>query len=100
MLNCSLKKSIVSVVFATVSFFPGIGQNCNLQVTFNYRLGAIGFMSLNLPDYAGNMGHKDQVLAMKWIDENIKQFGGGGPTTLIGHDTGIIRIPILIFKKP
>lgn len=57
-------------------------------------------MSLNLPDYAGNMGHKDQVLAMKWIDENIKQFGGGGPTTLIGHDTGIIRIPILIFKKP
>lgn len=45
-------------------------------------------MSLNLPDYAGNMGHKDQVLAFKWIDKNIKQFGGGGKTTLIGHDSG------------
>lgn len=51
-------------------------------------MGAIGFMSLNLPDYAGNMGHKDQVLAMKWIDKNIKQFGGGGSTTILGFDSG------------
>lgn len=46
-------------------------------------------MSLNLPDFAGNMGHKDQVLALKWVDKNIKQFGGGDDrTTLLGHDTG------------
>lgn len=73
------------------------------QVTFNYRMGAIGFMSLNLPDYAGNMGHKDQVLALKWIDKNIKQFGGGASTTILGYDSGSTRfeafaIPIWLFK--
>lgn len=47
-------------------------------------------MSLNLADYAGNMGHKDQQMALKWIDKNIKQFGGGGRTTLMGHDSGIV----------
>lgn len=46
-------------------------------------------MSLNLADYAGNMGHKDQQMALKWVDKNIKQFGGGGQTTLMGHDSGI-----------
>lgn len=48
-------------------------------------------MSLNLADYAGNMGHKDQQMALKWIDKNIKQFGGGGRTTLMGHDSGMIK---------
>lgn len=56
-------------------------------------------MSLNLPDYAGNMGHKDQVLALKWVDENIKQFGGGGATTLLGHDSGNNDI-FITFKMP
>ncbi|XP_055320352.1 esterase B1-like [Sitodiplosis mosellana] len=68
-----------------------------IVVTFNYRLGAIGFMSLNLPDFAGNMGHKDQVLVLKWVDKNIKQFGGGGgdgKTTLLGHDTGAISVSL------
>ncbi|XP_031622630.1 esterase E4-like [Contarinia nasturtii] len=65
-----------------------------IVVTFNYRLGPIGFMSLNLPDYAGNMGHKDQVLALKWVDKNIIQFGGGGKTTLLGHDSGAISVSL------
>lgn len=46
-------------------------------------------MSLNLADYAGNMGHKDQQMALKWVDKNIKRFGGGGRTTLLGHDSGM-----------
>lgn len=45
-------------------------------------------MSLNLPDYAGNMGFKDQVLALKWVNRNIKQFGGGANITVLGHGAG------------
>lgn len=56
-------------------------------------------MSLNLPDYAGNMGHKDQVLALKWVDKNIKQFGGGGKTTILGHDSGKTLIKFTKKKK-
>lgn len=59
------------------------------KVTLNYRLGAIGFMSLNLADYSGNMGLKDQVLAMKWIQANIKQFGGSENITILGHGSGM-----------
>lgn len=57
-------------------------------MTLNYRLGAIGFLSLNLVDYSGNMGLKDQVLALKWVKKNIKQFGGGKNITLLGHGSG------------
>lgn len=45
-------------------------------------------MSLNLPDYSGNMGLKDQVLALKWVKQNIKQFGGNENITILGHGTG------------
>lgn len=45
-------------------------------VTFNYRLGPLGFLSLRTAEYSGNMGLKDQLLALKWVNENIHNFGG------------------------
>lgn len=59
------------------------------QVTFNYRLGPFGFLSLKMPEYSGNMGMKDQVLAIKWVNEHIEQFGGDkNRITLMGHSSG------------
>lgn len=52
-----------------------IEQNVIL-VTMNYRLGMFGFMSLGTRQYSGNMGLKDQQLALKWIHSNIKHFSG------------------------
>lgn len=47
-------------------------------VSFNYRLGAIGFLSLDDPTLhvPGNVGLKDQTFALKWIQRNIHNFGG------------------------
>lgn len=59
-------------------------------VTFNYRLGVFGFMNLDTPEYSGNMGMKDQQMAMQWVHKNIEHFGGDqNKITLSGHSTGI-----------
>lgn len=60
-----------------------------LKVTFNYRLGPFGFLTLNTPDYSGNMGLKDQLLALKWVNKNIERFGGDKTKiTIFGQSAG------------
>lgn len=60
-------------------------------VTFNYRVGALGFLclkdeKLNVP---GNAGLKDQLLAMKFVKSNIRNFGGDPDNiTLFGQSAG------------
>lgn len=60
-------------------------------VTMSYRLGVLGFMSLGTPEYSGNMGLKDQQMALKWVYDNIHHFNGdNGKITLGGHSVGAI----------
>ena len=49
-------------------------------VTFNYRLGALGFLAhpalAEVPDSGcGNWGLHDQLAALRWVAENIGGFG-------------------------
>jgi carboxylesterase type B len=60
-------------------------------VTFNYRIGPIGFLSLEDRELGipGNAGLKDQVLAMKWVQDNVENFGGDkSNVTLFGESAG------------
>lgn len=64
-------------------------EKCIILVTMNYRVGSIGFLSLALPEYSGNMGLKDQQLALQWIYENIDAFGGNNKLiTILGQNAG------------
>lgn len=65
----------------------------NFQVTSNHRVGPLGFLALNLPEYSGNMGLKDQSLALRWVNENIGRFGGDvTKITICGHSSGKIML--------
>lgn len=60
-------------------------------VTMNYRLGALGFLSFTSRELEvpGNAALKDQLMAIKFVKNNIENFGGDPDNiTLFGQSAG------------
>ncbi|XP_055326221.1 juvenile hormone esterase-like, partial [Sitodiplosis mosellana] len=71
-----------------------------IVVTFNYRLVIFGSLSLDLPEYSGNMGMKDQRLALRWVYENTEHFGGDkNKITLAGHSAGAMSVGLHVINS-
>jgi bile salt-stimulated lipase len=53
------------------------------------RLNALGFLNTGDGVVRGNMGLKDQNLALQWVKKNIKAFGGNpAKVTIFGESAG------------
>lgn len=74
-------------------------RNDIIVVTINYRLGPYGFMCLGTPDVPGNQGLKDQLLALRWINDNINSFGGDvNRITVMGESAGAMSIDLHLYS--
>ncbi|MBQ8508028.1 MAG: carboxylesterase family protein [Clostridia bacterium] len=96
------------------SYMSGYGSECEFDgaeyvrrgiilVTFNYRLGVLGFFThpgLDERDgNSGNYGMMDQIAAFNWVYENIAAFGGDpNRITVFGQSAGSIGVNTLILQ--
>ena len=71
-------------------------------VSFNYRLGQLGFfahpeLSAESPDgTSGNQGFRDQIQGLRWVRDNIEKFGGDpGNVTIFGESSGATSVAVL-----
>ncbi|XP_077978044.1 para-nitrobenzyl esterase-like [Glandiceps talaboti] len=66
-----------------------------VYVNLNYRLNGFGFLALDIlselseTHTSGNFGFMDQILGLKWVRDNIRNFGGNPDlVTLFGQSSG------------
>jgi len=73
-----------------------------VYVSFNYRLGALGFLDLtrySTPErpIETNLGIRDQVAALEWVRDNIAAFGGDPDNvTIFGESAGGTSVTTLL----
>ncbi|KAL9929053.1 juvenile hormone esterase [Glossina fuscipes fuscipes] len=104
--NPNVKKPVI-VFIHPGGFYSLSGQSKNFAgphyfmdrsivlVTFNYRLGSLGFLSTGTKEAPGNLGLKDQVLLLKWLRLHISRFGGDPSSiTLLGYGAGGFSITL------
>ncbi|CAN2389271.1 carboxylic ester hydrolase activity, partial [Pristimantis euphronides] len=66
-------------------------------VSTQYRLGILGFFSNGDKRASGNYGLLDQVAALRWVQENIEDFGGDPDSvTIFGVSAGGVSVSALV----
>jgi para-nitrobenzyl esterase len=72
-------------------------------VTFNYRLGRLGFFAFpafsneHPKEPKGNYAYMDQIAALKWVRQNIVAFGGDPKNvTIFGESAGGVSVHSLL----
>jgi len=74
-------------------------DNGVIMVSFNYRLGPLGFFAHPLLNSAhgANYGLLDMVAALKWVQTNIAAFGGDTQrVTIAGMSAGAMAVQMLM----
>lgn len=71
-----------------------------VMVSLNYRVGPLGFLSTGDRVASGNWGLKDQILALEWVQNNIRNFGGDpDQVTIFGASAGAVSVHLLTLSN-
>jgi carboxylesterase type B len=66
-------------------------------VEVQYRLGPLGWLSLNTDEVPGNAGLFDQIEGLKWTQKFVKYFGGNpNSVTIAGESAGSASVSTLL----
>lgn len=71
--------------------FVAFAETPIIGISFNYRVGALGFLPSSLSEKAGvlNLGLKDQQMLFSWVQKNVDKFGGDPDNvTIMGLSAG------------
>ncbi|XP_052127670.1 neuroligin-3-like [Frankliniella occidentalis] len=70
-----------------------------IALTFNYRLGILGFLRTRLGSQDLDFGTGDILMLLRWVQDNAAAFGGDPKrVTILGHDTGAALASILLLS--
>ncbi|CAH1801283.1 unnamed protein product [Owenia fusiformis] len=62
-------------------------------VTFNFRVGVLGFLTMGDSNAPGNVGILDQRMAFQWVQRHIQSFGGNpDAVTIFGESAGAMSV--------
>ncbi|XP_073461785.1 fatty acyl-CoA hydrolase precursor, medium chain-like [Aquarana catesbeiana] len=91
------------LVAESASLYDGSALSAHenlVYVAIQYRLGILGFLSTGDGQTAsGNYGLLDQVAALRWVQENIRDFGGDpGSVTIFGESAGAVSVSALVLS--
>ncbi|CAG2104218.1 unnamed protein product, partial [Medioppia subpectinata] len=86
-------------IFQDVNNMSILAANDVVVVAVNYRVGPLGFLYGGDQTAPGNAGYYDMVLGLKWVKENIHNFGGDkSRITIFGPSSGSIAVSALILS--
>ncbi|XP_047567388.1 liver carboxylesterase 1 [Lutra lutra] len=90
------------LVVGGASTYDGLALSAHenvVVVVIQYRLGIWGFFSTGDEHSRGNWGHLDQLAALRWVQENIANFGGNpGSVTIFGESAGGESVSVLVLS--
>ncbi|CAL8091987.1 unnamed protein product [Orchesella dallaii] len=66
-------------------------------ITFQFRLGSLGFLNSEDGVFPGNVGYKDQVMVLRWVKDNVASYGGDpNRVTIFGNSGGAVCVSMLM----